>query len=57
MPPLIGYFVNGARFASWSDIVSYKSEKVWFNLAVQFEQYDLDVCLGHAQQDGEYHRK
>ena len=52
----LGYYVNGIPVWSWSDTVSYKSEGVWHNTALEFEQYDMDVCIGHSAQ-GEYHRK
>jgi hypothetical protein len=49
-------YVNGVPFFTWGDTTSYQSEGVWHNLAMSFELYDVDVCLGHAAQ-GVYHRK
>lgn len=51
-----GYFVNGVPFWSWSDATSYNSAGIWHNLAMKFEQYDMDVCVGHSA-SGVYHRK
>jgi hypothetical protein len=52
----LGYFVSGVPVWDWSDTVSYNNAGVWYNLAMEFEQYDMDVCLGHAA-SGTYHRK
>jgi hypothetical protein len=49
-----GYFVNGLSAYGWSDATSYNSAGVWYNLAPEFEVYDLDVCNGHAA-SGDYH--
>lgn len=52
----LGYYVSGVPVWDWSDTVSYNNAGVWYNLAMEFEQYDMDVCLGHAA-SGTYHRK
>lgn len=51
----IGIMLNGAAIYNWDDGDSYNKQDVWHNLAPVFEQYDVDVCQGHAQQAGEYH--
>lgn len=51
-----GHMVNGVAIFGWSDMNSYNSQGVWNNLAIKFEIYDLDICLGHAA-NGLYHRK
>ena len=56
VPAHVGYYVNGIPFWSWSDTTSYNSEGVWYSLAMKFEQYDMDVCVGHSA-SGTYHRK
>jgi hypothetical protein len=52
----LGYFVNGVGAWSWSDMNSYNNQGVWHNLAMEFEEYDMDICIGHAAK-GVYHRK
>lgn len=52
----MGYFVNGIPFWSWSDTHTYSTSGQWYQVAMKWEKYDLDVCLGHAAK-GEYHRK
>jgi hypothetical protein len=52
----LGYFVNGVGIFDWTDAHSYQSQGEWNNLAMEFEKYDLDICLGHAA-EGVYHRK
>lgn len=37
-----------------SDAASYNSENVWYNSALEFEVYDVDICVGHAA-NGDYH--
>lgn len=49
----IGLMVNGAAIFHWGDGMSFAGG-VWFNLAPIAEQYDVDVCGGHAAR-GEYH--
>lgn len=48
-----GLMVNGAAIFNWGDGMSY-GNGVWYNLAPVAEQYDVDICGGHAAQ-GEYH--
>jgi len=51
----MGYMLNGTAVFNWSDGASYNSQNVWSNIAPKFEFYDVDMCLGHAQQQGNYH--
>lgn len=51
----IGLMLNGTAIFNWDDGQSYNSQNVWNNLAPVFEQYDVDICQGHAQQQGNYH--
>ena len=51
---VIGYWVNGTSVYNWGDGQSYNNNNVWFNLAPVAEQYDVDICGGHAAQ-GDYH--
>ena len=51
----IGLMLNGTSVFNWQDGQSYNSQHVWNNLAPVFEQYDVDICQGHAQQQGNYH--
>lgn len=50
----IGSWVNGVAIYGTSDGISYNSQSVWYNLAPEFEVYDLDICHGHAA-NGQYH--
>ena len=50
----VGLFVNGVSIYGISDGMSYGNQKVWLNAAPVFEQYDMDICTGHAAQ-GDYH--
>jgi hypothetical protein len=45
--------VNGTSIFGWGDGMSY-GNNIWYNLAPVAEQYDVDICGGHAAQ-GEYH--
>lgn len=49
----IGLMVNGTSIFNWGDGHSY-GDDVWYNLAPVAEQYDVDICGGHAA-DGNYH--
>lgn len=49
-----GYWVNGTSIYQWSDGQTYNNEGVWSTLAPVAEQYDVDICGGHAAQ-GDYH--
>lgn len=51
----IGVMLNGTAIFNYDDGQSYNNENVWNNLAPEFEIYDVDICLGHAQQQGVYH--
>ena len=50
----LGLFVNGVSIYNWSDGASYNNERVWMNVAAQYEAYDLGPCRGHAA-NGDYH--
>ncbi|MEM9396314.1 MAG: YHYH protein [Pseudomonadota bacterium] len=49
----IGLMVNGTAIFNWGDGMSF-GNNVWFNLAPIAEQFDVDICGGHAA-NGEYH--
>ena len=49
----VGLLVNGAALFNWGDGQSY-GDDLWYNLAPVAEQYDVDICAGHAA-NGEYH--
>ena len=51
----IGVLLNGTSVFNWGDAMSYNDENVWSNLAPKFEVYDVDICSGHAEIQGEYH--
>lgn len=44
----IGMWLNGVSMYNWWDSFSYQDEGVWNNIANVAEQYDVDVCHGHA---------
>ena len=49
----IGLMVNGVAIFNWGDGMSYGASQ-WYNLAPEAEQYDVDICGGHAA-SGLYH--
>ncbi|CAA0111560.1 Uncharacterised protein [Zhongshania aliphaticivorans] len=49
----IGLMVNGSAIFDWGDGMSW-GQNIWYNLAPIAEQYDVDICGGHAA-NGEYH--
>ena len=51
----MGLMLNGTSLYNWSDGVSYNNESTWRQLAPEFEIYDVDICSGHAQTQGDYH--
>ncbi|MDO3387431.1 YHYH protein [Gilvimarinus sp. SDUM040013] len=51
----IGLMLNGTSVYNWSDGVSYQGQGTWNQLAPEFEIYDVDICSGHAQTEGDYH--
>ena len=51
----MGLMLNGTAIFNWSDGVSYNQQGVWNQLAPEFEIFDVDICAGHAQQQGNYH--
>jgi hypothetical protein len=50
----IGLWLDGSGIYNWSDGQSYGNAHIWWNTAMTFEQYDMDICTGHAAQ-GDYH--
>ena len=50
----IGLWVDGTAVYNWSDAQSYNNGHVWWNAAMAFEVYDMDICPGHAAM-GDYH--
>jgi hypothetical protein len=50
---VVGLMVNGTSLFNWGDGMSY-GDNVWYTLAPLAEQYDVDICGGHAAR-GEYH--
>lgn len=51
----IGVWTNGVSLFNVSDAMSYNNQGVWFRNAYFFEGVSFDDCLGHPQQNGEYH--
>ncbi|MAG76990.1 MAG: hypothetical protein CL811_09525 [Colwelliaceae bacterium] len=50
----VGLWVNGSSVYNWEDGQSYNNQGTWQNLAPVAEQYDVDICGGHAA-NGDYH--
>ncbi|MEO8148010.1 MAG: YHYH protein [Bacteroidia bacterium] len=51
----IGVWTNGVSVFNVSDAQSYNNAGVWFRNAYYWEGPGFDNCLGHPQQQGEYH--
>ena len=51
----IGVWKNGVSIFNVSDAASYNNAGVWFRNAYFWEGPGFDACLGHPQQQGEYH--
>ncbi len=51
----IGVWVNGVTVFNVSDAQSYNNAGVWNRNAYYWEYPGFDQCLGHPQQQGEYH--
>ncbi len=51
----IGVLVNGVSIFNAKDAMSYNNQNVWHQNAVVVEAPSFDGCLGHPQQQGEYH--
>src|SRR3954470_18718590 len=51
----IGVWTNGVSLFNVSDAMSYNNQNVWYRNAYFFEGPSFDECLGHPQQNGEYH--
>lgn len=56
MGDFVGIYLSTANAFSWTDNDSYEDEEVWNNLAMNLEEYDMDICVGHSA-DNVYHRK
>ena len=50
----VGTMVNGTSLYNWGDGGS-EGDGVWWTLAPKAEFFDVDICGGHANQDGDYH--
>ena len=51
----IGVWTNGVSVFNVSDAMSYNNAGVWNRNAYYWEGSGFDNCLGHPQQNGEYH--
>lgn len=51
----IGVWTNGVSIFNVSDAQSYNNAGVWNRNAYYWEGNGFDQCLGHPQQQGEYH--
>ncbi|WP_299496765.1 YHYH protein [uncultured Shewanella sp.] len=50
---MVGLMVNGTSIYNWGDGQT-EGNGIWYNLAPVAEQYDVDICGGHAA-NGDYH--
>ena len=51
----IGVWTNGVSIFNVSDAQSYNNQGIWNRNAYYWEGSGFDQCLGHPQQQGEYH--
>ena len=51
----IGVWTNGVSVFNVSDAQSYMNQGIWNRNAYFWEGPGFDLCLGHPQQQGEYH--
>lgn len=51
----IGVWTNGVSVFNVSDAQSYNNQGIWNRNAYYYEGPGFDNCLGHPQQQGEYH--
>jgi len=51
----VGVWTNGVSIFNASDAMTYNNDGVWHRNAYYFEGPGFDNCLGHPQQQGEYH--
>jgi len=51
----IGVWTNGVTIFNAKDAMSYQNEATWNQNAIIVEAPSFDNCLGHPQQQGEYH--
>ena len=49
----IGYMVNGTSIYNWSD--AQVDNNIWQRNAAVFEEFDIDICGGHAANDDYHH--
>jgi hypothetical protein len=50
-----GVWINGVSIFNVSDGMSYNNQGIWNRNAYYWEGGGFDDCLGHPQQNGEYH--
>jgi hypothetical protein len=50
-----GIWSNGVSIFNASDAMSYNNQNIWHRNAYYWEGQGFDDCLGHPNQDGEYH--
>lgn len=50
-----GVWSNGVSIFNVEDAMSYNNQGIWLRNAYFFEGPGFDNCLGHPQQNGEYH--
>jgi hypothetical protein len=50
-----GVWTNGVSIFNANDAQTYNNDGVWYRNAYYFEGSSFDDCLGHPQQQGEYH--
>lgn len=50
-----GIWSNGVSIFNASDAQSYNNQDIWHRNAYFWEEVSFDDCLGHPNQDGEYH--
>src|SRR5665213_158537 len=50
-----GVWTNGVSIFNVSDAMSYNNQGIWNRNAYFWEGPGFDACLGHPQQQGEYH--
>lgn len=51
----VGVWTNGVSVFNVSDAQSYNNQGIWNRNAYYWEGPSFDDCLGHPQQNGEYH--
>ncbi len=51
----VGVWTNGVSIFNADDAMTYNNQGVWHRNAYFWEGSGFDACLGHPQQQGEYH--